>query len=135
MYQIPSLPLRQEVETKAVLKQVAQVHRRLAELKGAVQSIPNTAILINTLSLQEAKDSLAVESIITTHDELYKAELSFTGSMTPAAKEVKSYTDALLHGFDRVKSHSLLTCNDMIEIYQRIKRNSAKCLTLCDVTR
>lgn len=125
MYQIPSLPLRQEVETKAVLKQVAQAHRRLAELKGAVQSIPNTAILINTLSLQEAKDSSAVESIITTHDELYKAELSFTGSMTPAAKEVKSYADGLLHGFDRVKSHSLLTCNDMIEIYQRIKRNSA----------
>lgn len=44
-----------------------------------------------------------MESIITTHDELYKAELSFTGSMTPAAKEVKSYVDALLHGFDRVK--------------------------------
>ena len=99
MYQIPSLPLRQEVETKAVLKQAAQAYRRLAELKGAVQSIPNTAILINTLSLQEAKDSSAVESIITTHDELYKAELSFTGSMTPAAKEVKSYADALLHGF------------------------------------
>ncbi|MBO7119019.1 MAG: Fic family protein [Bacteroidaceae bacterium] len=125
MYQIPSLPLRQEIETKAVLKQVAQAHRRLAELKGAVTSIPNTSILINTLSLQEAKDSSAVESIITTHDELYKAELSFTGSMTPATKEVRSYADALLHGFDKVKRHSLLTCNDMIEIYQRIKRNSA----------
>lgn len=95
MYQIPSLPLRQEVETKAVLKQVAQAHRRLAELKGAVQSIPNTAILINTLSLQEAKDSSAVESIITTHDELYKAELSFTGSMTPAAKEVKTKVNTI----------------------------------------
>ena len=125
MYQIPSLPLRQEVETKAVLKQVAQAHRRLAELKGAVQSIPNTAILINTLSLQEAKDSSAVESIITTHDELYKAELSFTGSMTPATNEVRNYADALLHGFNRVKSHLLLTCNDMIEIYQRIKLNKA----------
>jgi len=125
MYQIPSLPFRQEVETNAVLKQLVQAHRRLAELKGAVQSIPNTAILINTLSLQEAKDSSAVESIITTHDELYKAELSFTGSMTPAAKEVRSYAEALLHGFDRVKSHSLLTCNDMIDIYQRIKRNNA----------
>ncbi len=125
MYQIPSLPLEQEIETKAVLKQAAQAHRRLAELKGAVQSIPNTSILINTLSLQEAKDSSAVESIITTHDELYKAELSFTGSTTPAAKEVRSYADALLHGFDRVKKHSLLTCNDMVEIYQRIKHNNA----------
>lgn len=125
MYQIPSLPLQREVETKAVLKQAAQAHRRLAELKGAVLSIPNTAILINTLSLQEAKDSSAVESIITTHDELYKAELSFSGSITPAAKEVRSYADALLHGFNRVKKYSLLTCNDMIEIYQLIKRNNA----------
>ena len=125
MYQIPSLPLKQEVETKAVLKQAAQAHRRLAELKGAVQSIPNTSILINTLSLQEAKDSSAVESIITTHDELYRAELSLAGSTTPAAKEVRSYADALLHGFNKVKGHSLLTCNDIIEIYQRIKRNNA----------
>lgn len=125
MYQIPTLPLRQDVETKAVLKQVAQAHRRLAELKGAILSIPNTAILINTLSLQEAKDSSAVESIIITHDELYKAELSFTGNMTAATKEVRSYAEALLHGFDRVKSHTLLTCNDMVDIYQRIKRNNA----------
>ena len=52
MYQIPTLPLQQEIETKAVLKQAAKSHRRLAELKGAVLSMPNTTILINTLSLQ-----------------------------------------------------------------------------------
>lgn len=125
MYKIPSLPLAQEIETKAVLKQTAKAHRRLAELKGAVLSIPNTAILINTLSLQEAKDSSAVESIITTHDELFKSELSLGGATTPAAKEVKSYAQALLHGFNKVKNHSLLTCNDMIDIYQIIKHNTA----------
>lgn len=125
MYEIPILPLQQDVETKAVLKQAAQAHRRLAELKGAVLSIPNTTILINTLSLQEAKDSSAVESIITTHDELYKAELSFHASTSPAAKEVQSYSKALIHGFDLVKRHELLTCNDIIEIYKRIKHNQA----------
>jgi hypothetical protein len=31
--------------------------------------------LINTLALQEAKESSAIENIITTHDELYKAQL------------------------------------------------------------
>lgn len=125
MYRIPTLPLKIEVETKAVLKQVARSHRRLAELKGAVLSIPNTTILINTLSLQEAKDSSAVESIITTHDELYKAELSFHTAVSPAAKEVQYYSSALLYGFELVKKHGLLTCNDFCEIYRRIKHNDA----------
>lgn len=125
MYQIPHLPLKQDVETKAVLKQVAKAHRRLAELKGAVLSIPNTTILINTLSLQEAKDSSAVESIITTHDELYKAELSLHTATSPATKEVQNYSDALIQGFHLVKEHSLLTCNDIIAIYRRIKHNQA----------
>lgn len=125
MYQIPELPLKQEIETKAVLKQAAKSHRRLAEQKGAVLSMPNTTILINTLSLQEAKDSSAVESIITTHDELYKAELSLHTAITAATKEVQSYSEALIHGFELVKQHGLLTCNDMIEIYRRIKHNQA----------
>lgn len=125
MYQIPTLPLKQDIETKAVLKQVAKSHRRIAELKGAVLSIPNKTILINTLSLQEAKDSSAVESIITTHDELYKAELSLQSSISPAAKEVQSYSGALIHGFELVQKHKLLTCNDMIDIYRRIKHNQA----------
>lgn len=125
MYTIPTLPLKQDVETKEVLRQVAKAHRRIAELKGAVLSIPNKTILINTLSLQEAKDSSAVESIITTHDELYKAELSLQSSISPAAKEVQSYSDALIHGFDLVTKHGLLTCNDMIDIYRRIKHNEA----------
>lgn len=125
MYQIPTLPLKQDIETKAVLKQAAKAHRRLAELKGAVLSIPNTTILINTLSLQEAKDSSAVESIITTHDELYKAELSLHTATSPATKEVRSYSEALIQGFELVKKHKLLTCNDIIEIYKKIKHNQA----------
>ncbi len=66
-----------QLETRAVLKKTAQAHRRLAELKGLAASIPNESILLNTLTLQEAKDSSAVENIITTHDELYKANLFF----------------------------------------------------------
>lgn len=30
-----------------------------------------------------------------------------------------------MHGFKLVKQHGLLTCNDMIEIYRRIKHNQA----------
>lgn len=125
MYKIPILPLKEDLESKAVLRQVAKSHRRLAELKGAVLSIPKPDILINTLSLQEAKDSSAVESIITTHDELYRAELSFHTGISPAAKEVQYYSNALIYGFKRVKNQGLLTCNDIREIYKRIKLNDA----------
>ncbi len=125
MYEIPMLPLRQEIETKAVLKQLVESHKRLAELKGAVRSVPNQSILINTLSLQEAKDSSAVESIITTHDELYKAELFAAQYATPASKEVYSYAEALKTGFRLVQEKGVLTNNIIIEVFRTIKRNTA----------
>ena len=59
-YNIPSLPLSYDLETKAVLKQLNQANRRLAELKGVALTIPNENILVSTLTLQEAKDSSEV---------------------------------------------------------------------------
>ena len=58
-----------DIETRTVLKKLAKVHQALAELKGVTSSIPNESILLNTLALQEAKDSSAIENIITTQDE------------------------------------------------------------------
>ena len=124
MYKIPTLPLPQDLESKVILKQVIISRSRLSELKGVVKSVPNASILINTLSLQEAKDSSAIESIVTTHDELYKAELA-TQYTTIASKEVKSYAEALREGFSRVQKSGLLTNNIIIEIYRMIKLNSA----------
>ncbi len=71
-YKVSPLPLAIELETRAVLKKVTAARSALAELKGSVAGIPNETILINTLSLQEAKDSSAIENIITTQDELYQ---------------------------------------------------------------
>ena len=51
--------------------QTACAGRYLAELKGLASTIPNEHILINTLALQEAKDSSEIENIITTQDDLY----------------------------------------------------------------
>ena len=64
---LKALPPTEELETKQVLKSVNNANRYLAELKGLIQTIPNQSILINTLALQEAKDSSEIESIITTH--------------------------------------------------------------------
>lgn len=124
-YNIPNLPLQGDIETKPVLKQLAATHRRLAELKGAVKSMPNESILINTLALQESKDSSEIESIITTHDELYRAQVSASQFSTAAAKEVENYNKALYIGFQEVQKTGILTCNTMIKIYQAIKGNGA----------
>ena len=89
------LPPDHELETRKILKKLPAAHRALAELKGIGSTIPNQTILLNTLGLQEARDSSAVENIITTHDELFKAELNFTGWQSAAAKEVQNYAAAL----------------------------------------
>lgn len=87
-YIIKSLPNIGEIETKSALKKSLQANKALAELKGILATIPDQNILINTLSLQEAKDSSAIENIIITHDELFKASLNLNASV--AAKEVQS---------------------------------------------
>ena len=74
-YILPKLPLKKELESRKVLKKIVSSNRALAELKGVAQTIPNQSILINALALQEAKDSSEIKNIITTHDELYRADV------------------------------------------------------------
>ena len=117
------LPIEKDIETKQVLKKLTTAHRALAELKGVVSSIPNENILINTLGLQEAKDSSAIENIITTHDNLYKAELKYGGFKSANAKEVQNYIVALKRGFQLASKHKIITSNSIIKI-QAILENS-----------
>lgn len=124
-YNIPKLPLSFELETKSVLKKVAEAHRFLAELKGVASTIPNEEIIINTLTLQEAKDSSAIENIITTHDELFKSELYTDYVVSASTKEVKSYAFALRSGFDLVRKNKILTLNNILEIQQKLENNQA----------
>ncbi len=124
-YTVPILPLKQDIESKAVLKKCAKAHQALAELKGIVATIPNESILISTLSLQEAKDSSAIENIITTHDELFKSDYLAEQFASLAAKEVYNYSNALQDGFKQVKQRGLLTCNDIITLQAAIEQNNA----------
>ncbi len=124
MSTIPKLlPPEIDLETKAILKKTASAHRYLAELKGISASIPNQAILINTLSLQEAKDSSAIENIITTNDDLYREELFPEYAVNASAKEVKNYVSALKAGFDLVRKNSLLTSNFIIDIHSKLENH------------
>jgi Fic family protein len=121
----PNLPLPIDIETKAVLKKAAAARAALAEMKGVVASIPNEKILINTLALQEAKDSSAIENIVTTHDDLFRADVLARKFRSIASKEVHFYTDALLKGFGIVKERGLLLKTDIIQIQVTIEENNA----------
>ena len=119
------LPFDIELETPAVLKKLTSAHRYLAELKGIAETIPNKVILINTLALQEAKDSSEIENIITTHDELYKEEL-FAGTVkNPASKEVSYYVQAVKKGFSLISKRNLLTASDILQIHKVLEHNNA----------
>lgn len=119
-YKIPTLPLPFDLEDKAILKQANLAHRKLAELKGVAHTIPNESILINTLSLQEAKDSSEVENIVTTQDDLYQYDLKVENfEQSPASKEVFKYREAIQRGFQDIR-HNLLLTNKVIQDVQSV---------------
>ncbi|HEY4957961.1 MAG TPA: Fic family protein [Caldimonas sp.] len=113
------------LEAPALLKKLAMSSRALAELKGIAASIPNQGILINTLGLQEAKDSSEIENIVTTHDELFKDDVLPEAFANPAAKEVLRYRQAMQIGFEQVRANGLLTANHIIGIQAELERNNA----------
>lgn len=119
-----NLPLPQNIETIKVLKKSISANKALARLNGVAKIIPNSNILINSLVLQEAKDSSEIENIITTHDELYRAGIDIS-SVTNEAKEVQNYKQALLLGYEYVKEHKLLLKKHIIAIQQELEQNSA----------
>jgi len=125
-YHIPTLPLPYDLETKEILKQLTRSHRKLAELKGVALTIPNERILISTLTLQEAKDSSEVENIVTTQDDLYKADLNVKQSIINAStKEVLAYRQAIEKGFELVRGRRLLTNNIIKQIQAELEHNRA----------
>ena len=119
-----NLPLDIDIETKAILKKSILANKALSKLNGVAKIIPNQAILINSLILQEAKDSSEIENIITTHDELYQSSLDIS-NISHATKEVQSYSRALLKGFDLVKDNSLLLTRHIVDIQQELEGNVA----------
>jgi len=122
---LTELPLHIDLETKKVLKALPSAHAALAELKGIASTIPDQNILINTLGLQEAKDSSAIENIITTHDDLFRSELNFDAYKSLQAKEVQNYISALKKGFALIKETGLLTNSSILQIQEVLEDNNA----------
>src|SRR6187401_1977301 len=113
---LPGLPPEARLETEPVLKAAIRASRSLAELKGRTRTVPNPTILLNTIALQEARASSEIEAIFTTSDELYRGLSTDSTDISPHAKEVLHYNQALWHGAERLREHRVLTADLAIEI-------------------
>jgi Fic family protein len=122
---LPLLPPEKDIETKAILKKTILANRALAKLVGSAGKLPNQAMLINAISLQEARMSSEIENIITTNDNLYQALSSQKKSTDSATNEVLHYQEALWHGYENVKKKGIITTNLFIQIMNIIKKNSS----------
>lgn len=123
--ELPNLPPEGFSESPEILRHLAKASRHLGELNGLCASLPDPQLLINTIVLQESKDSSAIENIVTTQDELYKAATE-EGTANHAAKEVLSYREALYVGLEKMRTQkNLLLTNTMVEIVQTIKQNNS----------
>lgn len=117
-------PQRAAIETLSILRQANRSSSALGELKGIAKTIPNQAMLINAVVLQEAKDSSEIENIITTQDELYKA-LTTEGVLSSQIKEVINYRRAIFLGADILSKQGFLRQKDIIELQKTIIENNA----------
>jgi Fic family protein len=107
----------------SIYEQVNKANRAMAELKGRLSAIPNPDIFINTLSLQEAKDSSSIENVLTTNDKLFKA-FTLDSTADPHTKEVLRYGKALVDGFGVIKSGKKFSVELIEIIYRNIKKEN-----------
>ncbi len=104
-------------ESLEIYKKLKDARAALAELKGRLPIIPNPAMLINTLVLQEAKSSSEIENILTTTDKLFRAFSANTINIDSATKEVLNYRNALWTAFN---SDDVYDQNWIINIFREI---------------
>jgi Fic family protein len=122
---LPLLPPKADIETKNILRKTISAGRALAQLNGSLQNLPNPALFLDTIYLQEAKASSEVENIITTNDDLYKSLVTDRRIENPATKEVLNYKEALWLGLEELKTRPFITGNLCIKIVRCIKQNTA----------
>ena len=112
------------LKTNKILEQLTLSSRALAELKGYSNTIPNMRILINAVTINEAKDSSAIENIVTTHDDIYKV-LTESGYKEENAKEVVDYRNAIWAGYEQIKKDGFINTNTIVKIQGIIEHNNA----------
>lgn len=122
---LPPLPIQKELyQTIDILEKLGEAKAALARLHGRSAVIPNQGLLINTISLQEAKLSSAIENIFTTDDELYKAYSDQHAESHGPSKEVLRYREALWSGHNYLKEKGNFDQAYFIRVFQEIKQTT-----------
>ncbi len=113
---LPPLPPVAELETVPVLRALTRASRALAELKGLSEAMPNAKLLVDALMLQETQASSSIENVVTTQDELYKAQVLPDHAIAPQVKETLRYRAALNAGLGALEQRPL-----NVNVFQRIQ--------------
>ncbi len=124
---LPDLPLHPDLyRTVEIMEQLSRAYSALGRLHGRSVAIPNQAVLINSISLQEAKASSEIENIFTTDDELYQAysEDNDEVKVHGPAKEVLRYREALWEGHAHLKQIGSFNLEYFIKVYQKVKQST-----------
>ncbi|MEP5612493.1 MAG: Fic family protein [Cyclobacteriaceae bacterium] len=124
---LPDLPIHPDLyRTVAIMEQLGNAKSALGRLHGRSVAIPNQGMLINSISLQEAKASSEIENIFTTDDELYQAfsEEGEGERIKGSPKEVLRYREALWEGHQYLKSNQHFDEEYFIRLYQKIKQTN-----------
>jgi Fic family protein len=122
---LPPLPIREELhQTIEILRALGDAKAALGKLQGRSVVIPNQGLLINTISLQEAKISSEIENIFTTDDELYKAFSDKNNESNGASKEVLRYRESLWSGYKYLQKAQKFDQNYFIRVFQEIKQTT-----------
>ena len=103
---LPKLPPKFQITPEIGLK-CGDARAALAELKGAINIIPNPAVLINSIPLLETYSSNQIENVVTTQDNLFR--FGFWDRLAdPATKKALRYRTALRHTINKPINISLM---------------------------
>ena len=118
---LPLLPIKEELyRTIEIFEKLGDARAALARLQGRSIIIPNQGLLVNTITLQEAKISSEIENIFTTDDELYKAYSDKTTNTNGASKEVLRYRQALWSGYNYLSDNQQFDKEYFVGVFQNI---------------
>lgn len=122
---LPLLPIDEELyKTVEIYDQLGRAKEAMGLLAGRSVAIPNQALLINSITLQEARDSSAIENVFTTNDDLYQAfsDRHFEDNVSGSTKEVLRYREAIWKGHEYLKKNGAFDLDYFINLYREIKQ-------------
>lgn len=123
---LPLLPPEdKKIQSLSIMNKLISANRELARLDGISSSLPNPNMLINTITLQEARSSTEIENIFTTDDELYNALSTADTKINPATKEVLKYRESLWTGVKIIQQENTITEKQIQKIFQTIKESNS----------